>query len=46
MHILTDKHVNPIILDAKEKLSKTKEIDQGVINQLEVVLETLTQVRV
>lgn len=46
MQILSDKHVTPIILDAKEKLSKTKDIEQGVINQLEVVLETLTQVRV
>lgn len=46
LHVLSDKHVSPIIIDAKEKLSKTKQVDQSVINQLEVVLETLTQVRV
>lgn len=46
VHVLSDKHVAPIIVDAKEKLSKTRNIDQSVINHLEVVLETLTQVRV
>jgi hypothetical protein len=27
LHVLSDKHVSPIIIDAKEKLSKTKQVD-------------------
>jgi hypothetical protein len=46
IQVLSDKHLSPIIIDAKDKLSKSKDIDSHIITQLEVVLETLTQIRV
>jgi hypothetical protein len=42
MQILNDKHVMTIIIDAKEKLAKAKDIEGEVITHLEIVLETLT----
>lgn len=46
-NMLTDKHVMPIIADVQDKLSKSGDvIEQSLIVNLEVVLETLTQIRV
>lgn len=43
---LSDKDVLPIINDLKEKLFKQNDLSRPSVNQLEVLLEVLTQVKV